>query len=90
MNILEIFLILPVAGIAFCYLKIKQALQRKGYRINTTLSLVSDYYKFKNLIESEMDEEERKKYKTILFELHFSFALFVLVLFIGMILRSIE
>jgi uncharacterized membrane protein len=87
MNILEILLILPIAGIAFCYLKIKQALRRKGYDVNTTLSLVSDYYKFKRLTEAETDEDEKKKYKAILFELHFSFALFVLVLFIGMILR---
>jgi len=67
-------------------LKIKRALRSKGYGENTTLSLVSDYYKFKNLIESEIDEDERKKYKTILFELHFSFALLVLIVFIGMIL----
>ena len=71
-------------------MKIKQALRRKGYRTNTILSLVSDYYEFKNLIESEIDEDERKKYKTILFELHFSFALLVLVVFIGMILRSVN
>ena len=87
MNILELCLILPIAGIAFCYLKIKRALRSKGYRVNTTLSLVSDYYQFKNLIESEIDEDEKKKYKAILFELHFSFALLVLVVFIGMILR---
>jgi len=87
MNILELCLILPIAGIAFCYLKIKRALRSKGYSVNTTLSLVSDYYKFKNIIESEIDDDERKKYRTILFELHFSFVLLVLILFIGMILR---
>ena len=87
MNILELCLILPIAGIAFCYLKIKRALRSKGYGANTTLSLVSDYYKFKNLIESVIDEDVRKKYRTILFELHFSFVLLVLILFIGMLLR---
>ena len=87
MNILELCLILPIAGIAFCYLKIKRALRSKGYKVNTTLSLVSDYYKFKNIIESEIDEDEKKKYRTILFELHFSFVLLVLILFIGMMLR---
>ena len=87
MNILELCLILPIAGIAFCYLKIKRALRSKGYGVNTALSLVSDYYKFKNIIESEIDEDEKKKYRTILFELHFSFVLLVLILFIGMMLR---
>ena len=87
MKILELCLVLPIAGIAFCCLKIKRALRVKGYAVNTTLSLVSDYYKFKNLIEKENDEDEKKKYRTILFELHFSFVLFVLVLFIGMLLK---
>ena len=85
MNILDLCLILPVLGIAFCYLKIKRALRSKGYSVDTIMSLVSDYYKFKNLIESKIDEEERRKYKTILLELHISFAILVLVLFIGMI-----
>jgi len=88
MNILELCLILPVAGIAFCYLKIKRALRSKGYCVGTIMGFVSDYYKFKNLIELETDEEEKEKYKTILFKLHISFALLVLVLFIGMILKS--
>ena len=39
------------------------------------------------VVESEIDDDERKKYRTILFELHFSFVLLVLILFIGMILR---
>ena len=86
MNILELCLILPIAGIAFCYLKIKRVLRGKGHDVGTVMSLVSDYYKFKNLVESEIDEDEKKKYKTILFELHFFFALLVLVIFIGMIL----
>ena len=86
MNILELCLILPIAGIAFCYLKIKRALRSKGYDVNTTLSLVSDYYKFKNIIESEIDAEERKKYKTILFGLRISFALLFLAVLIGMML----
>lgn len=68
-------------------MKIKRVLRSKGYSVGTIMSLVSDYYKFKNLIESEIDEEEREKYKTILFELHISFALLVLVIFIGMILK---
>ena len=87
MNILELCLVFPIAGIAFCYLKIKRALRSKGYDANTTLSLVSDYYKFKNLMEKEIDVDERKKYRTILLELHFSFVLLVLILFIGILIR---
>ncbi len=58
----------------------------KNFNVDKPLSLVSDYYKFKDLIESDIDEEERKKYKTILFGLHISFASLVLVILIGMIL----
>jgi hypothetical protein len=86
MNILEICLILPVAGIAYFYLRIKGALRSKGFRADKVLSLGSDYYNFKTLIKSETDEEERKKYNTILFGLHISFALLAFAVFIGMIL----
>ena len=88
MNILELCLILPVAGIAYFYLKIKGELRSKGYRVDKILSLGSDYYNFKNLIESEIDEEKRSKYKTILFGLRISFALLFLAVFIGMMLAK--
>jgi len=86
MNILEFCLILPIVGIAYFYLKIKGALRSKGFGADKILSLGYDYYKFKSLIESEIDEEERKKYKTILLGLRISFALLVLAVLIGMML----
>lgn len=86
MNILELCLVLPVAGIAYFYLKIKRELRSKGCGADKILSLGSDYYDFKSLIESEIGEEERKKYKTILFGLRISFALLVLAVLIGMML----
>ena len=86
MRILELFLFLPIAGLAYFYLKIKSALRIKSDDVDRPLSLVSDYYKFKDLIESDISEEERKRYKAILLGLHISFALLALILFIGMIL----
>ena len=84
MNILKFFLILPVVGIAYFYLKIKGELRSKGCGADKVLTLGSDYYNFKSLIESEIDKEERKKYKTILLGLRISFALLVLAVLIGM------
>ncbi|MFC1822059.1 hypothetical protein ACFL9T_05080 [Thermodesulfobacteriota bacterium] len=86
MRILELFLFLPIAGLAYFYLKIKSALRMKNFNVDKPLSLVSDYYKFKNLIESDISKEERKRYKAILLGLHISFTLLALVIFIGMIL----
>ena len=86
MSILELCLILPVVGIAYFYLKIKRELRSKGCGADRILSLGSDYYNFKSLIESEIDEDERKKYKTILLGLRITFALLVLSVFIGMML----
>jgi len=90
MRILELFLFFPIAGVAFFYLKLKSALRMRNYDVDKPLSLVSDYYKFKDLIASEINEGERKKFETILLGLHISFALLILVILIGMILLRMD
>ena len=78
---LEFLLFASIAGFSLLFLQIKATLRRRGYDVSYFFEWGKDYYRFRELIEIETDDSERRKLKNILLGLYASI--------IGMILAPV-
>ncbi len=58
--------------VLYFYQQIKMTLKSKGYDVDLLTGWISDYRKFKQLIDSEPDKKMKTQYQQILTGLHFA------------------
>jgi hypothetical protein len=86
MGLLEFALIFTVIYALYNLQQIKITLKEKGLTVDVIKGSFGDYRKFKDLIRNEPDQKKKVEYQRILNGFHF--ALFGIVLFAIIILRS--
>jgi hypothetical protein len=84
-NIFEIGIVISIALLYYFLIYMKYCLYKKGMGVNWFLQWGSDYQRFKSLIESEKDEDLKKKYIGAVYGLKLSAVLLVLVAVAGFI-----
>jgi len=85
-SFIEFLLFASIAGFNLLFLQIKAILRRRGYDVKYFLEWGKDFYRFRELIEIETDESEKRRLKNVLFGLYASIIGMILAPVLGILL----